>query len=144
MATRSLHRRGSDESHVRSVTPFPSRVFLNPTFFRTDTFQLIGHSRAVANLSIGQLTLDPINFNVTSSLNGLRGLRGDTTISGVDVLGGTTDAIQLAINGSYFCAMRCGCHFTRSLVVSIFNPSNLNLNIGDLCEYFPSLRKRGF
>ncbi|EJD03283.1 uncharacterized protein FOMMEDRAFT_168292 [Fomitiporia mediterranea MF3/22] len=77
-------------------------------------FQLVGQSRAIANLSLGQVTLDPIKFNVTSGLDGLRGLQGDTTITGVDVLGGTTDGITLAIN------------------VSIFNPSNLNLSTGDL------------
>ncbi|KAI5120964.1 hypothetical protein M0805_006636 [Coniferiporia weirii] len=77
-------------------------------------FQLVGHARALANLSIGQLTLDPINFNVTSGLDGLQGLKGDTVITAVDVVGGTTDALTLAIN------------------VSIYNPSNLRLSTGDL------------
>lgn len=85
-------------------------------------FQLVGHARALANLSIGQLTLDPIQFNVTSGLEGLRGLKGDTVITGVDVVGGTPadspgGAVLLAIN------------------VSIFNPSNLRLSTGDLCTY---------
>lgn len=85
-------------------------------------FQLVGHARALANLSIGQLTLDPIQFNVTSGLEGLRGLKGDTVITGVDVVGGTpadspSGAVLLAIN------------------VSIFNPSNLRLSTGDLCTY---------
>ena len=81
-----------------------------------NNFQLIGHARALANLSIGQLELDPINFNVTSKLDGLRGLKGDTIIESVDVTGGTTDAILLGIN------------------VSIYNPSNLRLSTGDLSE----------
>ena len=76
-----------------------------------------GHARALANLSIGQLTLDPIQFNVTSGLDGLRGLKGDTVITTVDVTGGTSDAILLAIN------------------MSIFSPSNLGLAVGDLCKY---------
>lgn len=60
----------------------------------------MGHSRAVTNLSIGQIVLDPINFDVTSTLNGLRGLQGSTVIDGVDVMGGTSDHINLNINGA--------------------------------------------
>ncbi|KAF8524806.1 hypothetical protein BU17DRAFT_84312 [Hysterangium stoloniferum] len=78
------------------------------------TFQLVGFSSAVSNLSIGQITLSPINFNVTSTLNGLEGLKGSTVIDSVDVMGGTSEHINLNIN------------------VSIFNPSSLNLKTGDL------------
>lgn len=85
--------------------------------YRESNFQLVGHASAIANLSIGQLTLDPINFNVTSKLSGLRGLKGDTTITSVDVIGGSSDALLLAIN------------------VSIYNPSNLILSTGDLSKY---------
>ncbi|KAI0072486.1 hypothetical protein K474DRAFT_1678619 [Panus rudis PR-1116 ss-1] len=91
-----------------------SQFNMDLTNLQESQFQLIGHARAVANLSVGQITLDPINFNVTSKLDGLRGLKGDTTIQHVDVVGGTSDAILLAIN------------------VSIFNPSNLKLSTGDL------------
>lgn len=65
-------------------------------------FLLVGHSRAVANLSLGQITLDPIKVNVSTSLNGLKGLQGLTTIEGVDVTGGSQDAINLGINGKDF------------------------------------------
>ncbi|KAI9463679.1 hypothetical protein BJY52DRAFT_1404720 [Lactarius psammicola] len=77
-------------------------------------FQLEGHAHAVANMSLGTLTLDPIKFNVSSGLWGLRGLQGLVSIDGVDVLGGTQEAMSLAIN------------------VTIDNPSNLNLGLGDL------------
>jgi len=80
-------------------------------------FQLEGHARAIANLSLGTLTLDPIKFNVSSGLWGLRGLKGLVSIDGVDVLGGTEEAMSLAIN------------------VTIDNPSNLNLGLGDLGTY---------
>ncbi|KAJ3724969.1 hypothetical protein DFJ43DRAFT_1197841 [Lentinula guzmanii] len=86
----------------------------NITSLPSVDFQLVGHSRAIANLSIGQITLDPIKFNVPSTLDGLQGLNGLTTIHSVDVLGGTTEGITLSIN------------------VSIVNPSNLNLSTGDL------------
>ncbi|KZV76329.1 hypothetical protein PENSPDRAFT_747787 [Peniophora sp. CONT] len=79
-----------------------------------EDFQLVGRSHAVANLSIGQLVLDPINFNVTSGLYGLQGLQGLVAIGTPDVVGGTTDGINLNIN------------------VTITNPSNLNLAVGDL------------
>ncbi|KAH8992759.1 hypothetical protein EDB86DRAFT_3078965 [Lactarius hatsudake] len=77
-------------------------------------FRLEGHARAVANMSLGTLMLDPIRFNVSSGLWGLKGLQGLVSIDGVDVLGGTQDAMSLAIN------------------VTIDNPSNLNLGLGDL------------
>jgi hypothetical protein len=78
------------------------------------TFQLVGKAKTVAQLPIGTITLDPIKFNVTSSLAGLRGLNGYTWIDGVDVMGGATDYLKLAIN------------------VTINNPSALNLQAGDL------------
>ena len=81
-------------------------------------FQLEGHASAVANMSIGTLTLDPIKFNVSSGLWGLKGLQGLVRIDGVDVLGGTRDTLSLATN------------------VTIDNPSNLNIGMGDLGMYY--------
>ncbi|KAG6857277.1 hypothetical protein H0H87_007110 [Tephrocybe sp. NHM501043] len=77
-------------------------------------FRLVGSSRAVANTSLGQITLNAIKVNVSTSLHGLKGLKGLTTIQKVDVTGGTTDAINLGIE------------------VAIFNPSDLDLSTGDL------------
>ncbi|KAF8557967.1 hypothetical protein OG21DRAFT_1504634 [Imleria badia] len=77
-------------------------------------FLMVGNSTAVASTSLGQITLDPIQVNVTTSLTGLQGLKGFTTIESVDVLGGTQQALNLGI------------------VVSIVNPSNLQLSTGDL------------
>ncbi|KAF5351977.1 hypothetical protein D9756_007389 [Leucocoprinus leucothites] len=77
-------------------------------------FRLVGNSSTIANLSIGQITLNPIKVNVSTQLLGLQGLKGMTVIEGVDVAGGTTDHINLNIN------------------VTIHNPSNLNLSTGDL------------
>lgn len=61
---------------------------------------LVGKSRAVANTSIGEITLDAIAVNVTTSLKGLQGLKGLTTIDSVDVTGGTSQGIDLAIGGN--------------------------------------------
>lgn len=114
---------GSDRgtrSRVASSFSFsfsPSTHLTLPHPCSQSNFQLTGHARALANLSIGQITLDPIQFNVTSDLLGLQGLKGETDITAVDVVGGTPEAILLAIN------------------VSIGNPSNLELGVGDLCEY---------
>lgn len=55
---------------------------------------------AQSNLSIGMITLNPIKFNVSSALNGLRGLQRDVVIDSVDVVGGTTDHIELNIAGT--------------------------------------------
>ena len=63
-------------------------------------FQLEGRARAVANMSIGQITLDPIKFNVSSGLDGLQGLKKLVRIGNTDVLGGSPDAIQLGIDGA--------------------------------------------
>ncbi|KAI8977823.1 hypothetical protein BD414DRAFT_466746 [Trametes punicea] len=98
-----------DPSH-----PVFSDFNANLTAMKDTSFQLQGHARAVANMSIGQITLDPINFDVTTGLDGLQGLNNMVRIADVDVLGGTQDAIQLGIN------------------VSIYNPSNLQLSTGDL------------
>ncbi|KDQ57731.1 hypothetical protein JAAARDRAFT_69819 [Jaapia argillacea MUCL 33604] len=97
------------ESH-----PHFSQFNTDLTDLEYSSFRLVGYAKAVANMSIGQLTLDPINFNVSSGLWGLKGLQNSTVITAVDVVGGTTEAIILAIN------------------VSIYNPSSLNLNTGDL------------
>ncbi|KIJ47323.1 hypothetical protein M422DRAFT_164299, partial [Sphaerobolus stellatus SS14] len=77
-------------------------------------FNLVGQADANSNLAIGAVTLNPIKFSVPSKLKGLGGLKGSTTINTVDVTGGTTDHIDLAI------------------AVTIVNPSALNLNTGDL------------
>jgi hypothetical protein len=65
----------------------------------TTDFLLAGNSRAVTNTSIGQITLDPIKVNVSTSLSGLQGLKGYTTIGSVDVMGGTQQALNLSIDG---------------------------------------------
>ena len=49
---------------------------------------------------ISLVTFDPINFNVTSGLFGLQGLQGLVSISQPDVVGGTTDGINLNINSA--------------------------------------------
>lgn len=98
----------------------------------------MGQSRAIANLSIGQITLDPIKVNVSTSLQGLQGLKGMTTIENVDVTGGTQTGINLGIKGkaTRWWLIR---DLTPYAVVSIFNPSSLNLATGDLSESSTSL-----
>jgi len=78
----------------------PSYPDANLTSSDITEFRLIGNSSAIANLSIGQITLNPIKVNVSTQLLGLQGLKGMTFIEGVDVVGGTTDHINLNINGN--------------------------------------------
>ena len=80
-------------------------------------FQLEGHARAIANMSIGQITLDPIKFNVTSGLDGLQGLKGQVDIGTVDVLGGSSGAIHLGIPGACLACLCCG------LQLGLFGPA---------------------
>jgi hypothetical protein len=93
---------------VRQVTFVSSRkrIDFGPPIVDADLttlseadFRLVGNSSAVANMSIGQITLNPIKVNVSTSLLGLKGLNGMTTIEKVDVMGGTTSAINLDITG---------------------------------------------
>lgn len=62
-------------------------------------FQLSGNSRAIAHTNLGAITLDPIKVNVTTHLNGFQGLKGMSTIDSVDVTGGISEGINLAIQG---------------------------------------------
>ncbi|KAL0580357.1 hypothetical protein V5O48_000210 [Marasmius crinis-equi] len=101
------------------IVPDPSHPTFstfNANLTSTDRadFSLVGKSRATADLSIGQIVLDPINFDVPSDLLGLNGLKGLTTIKSVDVQGGTSEGITLGID------------------VEIDNPANLQLATGDL------------
>ncbi|KAK2467793.1 hypothetical protein APHAL10511_000088 [Amanita phalloides] len=99
----------SEEQHS-SFSSFDAEL----TNSRTVEFSLVGNSTAIANTSLGTITLDPIKVNASTSLKGLNGLRGLVVINSVDIVGGSTDSISLAIH------------------VNIFNPSNLKLYLGDL------------
>ena len=70
----------------------------------TDTagveFDLKGTADVVARTAIGNVPIDDIPFDVTTSLKGLQGLKGLTTIDSVDVTGGTSQGIDLAIGGN--------------------------------------------
>ena len=51
----------------------------------------------MSNTSLGEITLSGIKVNVSTSLHGLEGLKGQTVINSVDVTGGTTGGIDLGI-----------------------------------------------
>lgn len=64
-------------------------------------FLLIGNSSVITDTPIGQVLLTNIGFTVPAGLIGLSGLRDyPTEILSVDVMGGTKDAVVLAINGA--------------------------------------------
>ena len=69
---------------------------------------LVGNASATSDLPIGQIILNPIKFNVSSGLTGLQGLQGDTVINTVDVMGGTTDHIELDIDCELFFSVSSG------------------------------------
>ena len=85
----------------------PSYPDANLTSSDIAEFRLIGNSSATANLSIGQITLNPIKVNVSTQVLGLQGLEGMTLIEGVDVVGGTTDHINLNVNGNCLHSFLC-------------------------------------
>ncbi|GAA5914535.1 uncharacterized protein JCM6883_003197 [Sporobolomyces salmoneus] len=78
-------------------------------------FTLIGNTSAVTNTPLGQVELTDIAFAVPAGLVGLESLaRYPTLIRSVDVTGGTADAILL------------------NITVGLTNPSNLDLEVGDV------------
>lgn len=79
------------------------------------TTRMSGSALALTDTPIGRVVLNPIQFDVLSGLRGLQGLSSyNTTISAVNVLGGTANSLNLAVN------------------TTIINPSNLNLSTGDV------------
>ncbi|GAA6063179.1 hypothetical protein JCM10212_003114 [Sporobolomyces blumeae] len=78
-------------------------------------FSLVGNTSAVTDTPLGQVQLTDIEFAVPAGLIGLSSLaKFPTLIRSVDVLGGTKDAIVLAIT------------------VGLTNPSNLDLEVGNV------------
>ncbi|WFD26547.1 hypothetical protein MNAN1_001530 [Malassezia nana] len=74
-----------------------------------------GSSSVISDMPIGRVNLRDIKFSVESGLLGLQGLNQfPTLIQGVDVVGGTHDGIELSVN------------------TSIYNPSNVNVAVGDV------------
>lgn len=83
-------------------------------YMSSAAFQAQGAAKALTNTPIGEILLDAIKFDVTTGLIGLNGLTTyPTIIDSVDVTGGASDAIQLAVD------------------LTLVNPSNLNLSVGD-------------
>ncbi|KAF9199244.1 hypothetical protein BGZ49_010666 [Haplosporangium sp. Z 27] len=78
-------------------------------------FNVVGDASVYANTSIGIVNLVNIPFNATTELSGLQSLANPApTITALQVTGGTTDALQLAIT------------------VVIINPSSISLSAGDV------------
>ncbi|GAA5937070.1 uncharacterized protein JCM15063_000146 [Sporobolomyces koalae] len=78
-------------------------------------FTLIGNTSAVTDTPLGQVKLTDIAFAVPAGLIGLESLASyPTLIRSVDVVGGTKDAILL------------------NITVGLTNPSNLDLEVGDV------------
>lgn len=76
--------------------------------------RLQGAAKAITDTPLGRVLLDGIVFDVDSGLLGLQGLSAyPTLITSVDVTGGTSEGINLAVG------------------TTLVNPSNLNLTIGD-------------
>ena len=88
-------------------------------FSGVDTKLFNGSSTAVTDTPVGRIVLDGIKFSVQSGLLGLQGLNHyPTTINGVDVIGGTTEGLKLAVN------------------TTIINPSNVNVQSGNVTLLF--------
>ncbi|KAF9355369.1 hypothetical protein BGX26_006649 [Mortierella sp. AD094] len=78
-------------------------------------FNVVGQASVFANTSIGQVNLVNIPFNATTELSGLQSLGNPApTITALQVVGGTADALNLAIT------------------VVIVNPSSISMSAGDI------------
>ena len=83
------------------------------TFAKEDIKYFNGTSKALTETPVGTVLLNGIKFSVESGLLGLQGLNHyPTLVLGLDVIGGTRDNINIKVN------------------TSIFNPSNVNLDVG--------------
>ena len=83
------------------------------TFSTKDPKKFNGSSAALTDTPVGRILLNGIKFSVDSGLLGLQGLAGyPTTINGVDVVGGSREALTLSVN------------------TTIINPSNVNVKVG--------------
>ena len=86
----------------------------------------------------GQVQLTDIAFAVPAGLIGLESLaRYPTLIQSVDVTGGTVDAILLNITGASLLLLtrelkRLTDRFQFDRAVGLTNPSNLDLEVGDV------------
>lgn len=79
------------------------------------SFQVGGNASTITETPIGQITLAGVTFEVPTTLHGLQFLNSTPTeVLGVDVTGGTTDNLLLAIN------------------VSMTNPSDINITAGNV------------
>ncbi|KAL1921322.1 uncharacterized protein VTP21DRAFT_11038 [Calcarisporiella thermophila] len=82
----------------------------NLTLGNSTMATLAGNATAKINISIGQLTLKQVKFSSNVTLYGLQGLKNPPpVISGIDLVGGTPEGLDLVINSS------------------ITNPSNLEI-----------------
>ncbi|KAG2183772.1 hypothetical protein INT43_006783 [Umbelopsis isabellina] len=87
----------------------------NLTAQDTYNFTVTGNASINAQTPIGVVTLTGIPFAADSNLNGLRNLNSSATIiNSLDVVGGTTDYLQLAIS------------------VGMENPSSVQIGTGDV------------
>lgn len=83
------------------------------------TFNVGGKANTKTSTPIGDITLSGITFKVPTTLHGLQFLNSTATVvNGVDVIGGTSDALQLSIN------------------VTMDNPSDFSITTGDVSFAF--------
>jgi hypothetical protein len=79
------------------------------------SFNVAGNASVVTSTPIGVVKLTGVPLNATTSLNGLQFLNSTPTIiNGIDVTGGTTDYLVMAIN------------------VTMYNPSSVQITAGDV------------
>ncbi|KAG2175944.1 hypothetical protein INT44_000422 [Umbelopsis vinacea] len=79
------------------------------------SFNVAGNASVVTSTPIGVVKLTGVPLNATTSLNGLQFLNSTPTIiNGIDVTGGTSDYLIMAIN------------------VTMYNPSSVQITAGDV------------
>ncbi|CAO3620361.1 unnamed protein product [Cunninghamella echinulata] len=78
------------------------------------SFALSGSSNALAHTAIGDIQLDGVTFDVTTSLAGFANFGGKVDIQSLEVTGGTKDYTII------------------SLAIALTNPSQITINVGDI------------
>ncbi|KAI9304512.1 hypothetical protein BJ944DRAFT_266728, partial [Cunninghamella echinulata] len=97
-----------------SNIPFKVADDAHQLFAANGSFALSGSSNALAHTAIGDIQLDGVTFDVTTSLAGFANFGGKVDILSLEVTGGTKDYAII------------------TLTIALTNPSQITITVGDI------------
>lgn len=103
------------------------------TVSANQSFGLVGSANTTADLAIGQVVIQNIAFDVTTSIAGLQGLNTQpTNISNLDVNHGYPDYLLITVNaGEWPHLWLFDLPFSNYMILlALYNPSNISIETG--------------